>query len=178
MARYYGIPSRGTGGSSDANALGMQAGFESLMSNLLCIMAGVTYVAHAAGELENTLSVSLEKIVIDDELIGLAQRLARGIEVTPETLGFEVIKQVGPRGHFLDTEHTRKYFRTEQFIPTLLDRDKYDIWLAAGGKRMEERAKERVQHWLQTHQPEPLPEPAARELTAIYTSVKRAAGLA
>ena len=77
MARHYGIPSRGTGGSSDANALGMQAGVESLMSILACIQAGISYVAHGAGELVNTLGVSFEKTVIDDEIIGMARRLAK-----------------------------------------------------------------------------------------------------
>ena len=172
MARYYGIPSRGTGGSSDANALGMQAGVESLMSNLTCIMAGMTYVCHAAGELENTLAVSYEKTVIDDEIIGMARRFAQGIEVTPETLAFDVIKEVGPRGHFLGTAHTMSHFRAEQLLPDLLVRDKYEVWEAAGGKRIEERARDRVQDLLATHQPEPLPEDVMRELDAIYASTK------
>ena len=170
MARYYGIPSRGTGGSSDANTLGMQAGAESLMSNLLCIMAGITYVAHAAGELENTLAMSFEKTVIDDELIGMAKRLARGIEVTPDTLAFDVIKEVGPRGHFLETDHTARHFRAEHFMPELLVREKYDLWQAAGGKRMEERSRDRAADLLKTHDPNPLPADAVRELESICSS--------
>ena len=177
MARYYGIPSRGTGGSSDANALGMQAGVESLMSNLACIMAGITYVCHAAGELENTLAVSYEKTVIDDEIIGMARRFAKGIEVTPETLAFDVITEVRPRGHFLDTAHTVRHFRAEQFLPDLLVRDKYEVWEAAGGKRAEERARDRVHELLANHQPEPLPEEVTRELEAICASARRSAGV-
>ena len=173
MARHYGIPSRGTGGSSDANALGMQAGVESLMSILACILAGTSYVAHGAGELENTLAVSYEKTVIDDEIIGMARRLARGIEVTTERLAFDVIKEVGPRGNFLTADHTLRHFRAEQFFPTLLVRDRYDTWEAAGGKRMEERARDRVQQILATHEPEPLPEKMTKELQAIYASARR-----
>lgn len=177
LARSYGIPSRGTGSSSDANALGMQAGIESVMSNLICLMAGISYVCHGAGELENTLAVSFEKTVIDDEIIGMSRRMAAGIEVTPETLAFDVIKEVGPRGNFLGADHTARYFRKEQFLPDLLVRDKYDVWEAAGGKRMEERARDRVQRLLRTHQPEPLPDEAVKELEAIYSSVRRSAGL-
>jgi len=170
MARFYGIPSRGTGGSTDANALGMQAGVESLMSNLMCLLAGVTYVAHAAGEMENTLAVSYEKILVDDEIIGMARRLARGVNVTPDTLAFEVIQAVGPRGSFLDQPHTLRHFRMEQFMPALFDRDKYDVWQAAGGKRAEERARDRYQRILREHRPAPLPADVERELQAIYAA--------
>lgn len=173
MARYYGIPARTTGGSSDANALGMQAGVDSLMSTLLSILAGSSFVLHGAGELENTLAVSYEKILVDQEIITMARRFARGFDVTPETLGFEVIKDVGPHGDFLGTEHTFRHFRGEHFMPQLMVREKYDVWEAAGGKRAEEQARERVHDLLANYQPDPLPEPAARELQAIYDSVKR-----
>ena len=177
LARYYGVPSRATGGASDANALGMQAGVESVMSNLLPLMAGCSYVQHAAGELENTLAISYEKIVIDDEIIGMARRLARGMEVTPETLAFDAIKEVGPRGNFLGTEHTHRHFRREQFMPALLGRDKYDVWDAAGRKRVEEHARDRVRKILVTHEPEPLPDEALKEIKAIYVSARRSAGM-
>ena len=173
MARYYGIPSRGTGGSSDANALGMQAGVESLMSTLVCLMAGISYVAHGAGELENTLAVSYEKTVVDDEIVGMARRLVHGIDVTPETLAFDVIKEIGPRGNYLTAEHTASHFRSEQFLPGLLVREKYDVWQAAGGKRMEERARDRVRQLLATHEPPPLPEDIVRELDAICDSARK-----
>lgn len=168
MARHYGIPARTTGGSSDANALGMQAGVDSLMSTLLSILAGSAFVLHGAGELENTLAVSYEKILIDEEIIHMARRLARGIEVTPETLGFDVIRDVGPQGDFLNTDHTFDHFRTEQFMPTLMVREKYDVWEEAGGKRAEERARERARDLLASHRPDPLPDEAVRELEAIH----------
>ncbi len=177
MARYYGIPSRTTGSSSDANALGMQAGAESLMSTLLSIMAGATLVLHGAGELENTMTVSYEKILIDEEIIDLARRFVRGIEFTPETLAFEVIKEVGPRGHFLATDHTVDHFRTEHFMPNLLVRDEYEAWKEAGRKRAEERAADRARELLQSYEPAPLPYEAVRELEAIFASAKKTAGM-
>ena len=177
MARRYGIPSRGTGSASDANALGMQAGVDSLMSTLACLMAGVSYVCHGAGELENTLAVSYEKTVIDDEIISMARRFVKGIEVTPDALAVEVIKEVGPRGNFLGTDHTARHFRSEQFLPVLSVRDKYDVWEAAGGKRMEERANDRVRSILASHQPEPLPEIAAHEIEDVLALARRSVGI-
>jgi len=178
MARYYGIPSRGTGGASDANCLGMQAGAESLISNLLCLLGGITYVNHAGGELENTLAASYEKTVVDNEIIAMSKRVADGIVVNNDTLAFEEIKAVGPRGDFLGSNHTLKYFRTEHFIPTILDRDNYDIWEAAGGRTAEEKSQDLVSDILNNHdQEEPLPDEAVRELEAFLESKKAASGM-
>jgi len=174
MARYYNIPSRGTGGASDANCLGMQAGAESLMSNLLCILSGITYVNHAGGELENTLAASYEKTVMDNELIAMARRVADGISVNQDTLAFEAIKNVGPRGDFLSSDNTFKYFRTEHFIPTVLDRDKYDIWEAAGGRTAEEKTGDMISDILNNHEQDiPLPDEAVRELEAFLASKQK-----
>ena len=171
IARYYGIPSRGTGGASDANCLGMQAGAESLMSNLLCLLSGITYVNHAGGELENTLGSSYEKTVVDNEIIAMARRIAAGINVNSDTLAFEEIKQVGPKGDFLSLDHTFKHFRTEHFIPTVLNREKYDMWEAAGGRTAEEKSQDVISDILNNHeQEEPLPDEAVRELEAFLAS--------
>ena len=62
------------------------------------------------------------------------------------------------------------HFCDEQFIPSLLVRDRYDNWKAGGAKRMEERARDRVQEILSTHVPLPLPEKIVKELQAIYES--------
>ncbi len=170
LARFYGIPSRVTGGSSDANSLDMQAGAESLMSTLLAILAGASFVLHGAGELQNTMAVSLEKILIDEEIIGMARRFAEGITVTPETLGFDVIKKVGPRGNFLGERHTLQYFRKEQFMPTFFNRERFDVWQKAGAKRPEKLAGEKARYLLDNYQPDPLPSAALAEINAIYDS--------
>ncbi len=178
MARYYGIPARTTGGSSDANALGMEAGIDSLMSTLLGMLAGSSFVLHGAGEMENTMTVSYEKLLVDEEVISMARRIVDGIEVTPETLAFDVIRQVGPRGDFFGEKHTLRHFRREQFMPGLIVRDKYETWEAGGSKRAEERARDRAREILATHQPDPLPDEVVRELDAIYASVLRSEGVA
>ncbi len=178
MARYYGIPARTTGGSGDANALDMQAGMESLMSTLISIQAGSSFVLHGAGEFENTLAFSYEKLLIDDEIISMARVLAQGFEVDDETLGFDVIKEVGPKGHFLGTDHTFRHFRKAQFMPKLMVRDSYEAWVAGGKKNAADRARERARALLEKHQPAPLPEAAQRELDAIYQAFMRKAAQA
>jgi trimethylamine---corrinoid protein Co-methyltransferase len=178
MARYYGIPARTTGGSSDSNSLDVQAGIESLMSTLISIQSGSSFVLHGAGEFENTMTVSYEKILIDNEIINMARVLAGGIEVNDETLGFNVIKEVGPQGQFLQTDHTMRNFRKAHFIPKLMVRDNYEVWQTTGRKGAVERAREQARELLSKHQPEPLSETATKELDHICAIAVKAAGLA
>ena len=177
MARHYGIPARNTGGSSDANALDMQAGAEAMMSTLIPILAGASFVLHGAGELENTLAVSTEKILVDDEIIDMARRFARGMTVDSETLAVDIIKQVGcgPRGQFLQHDHTFDHFRSEQFMPRLFTRDVYPNWAEAGRQTVEQVAARRVEQILATHQPQPLPADAQKEIDAVYAAAQKTA---
>ena len=172
MARRYNIPSRGTGGTSDANALGMQAGVESLMSILCCHLAGITYVNHAGGELENSLAASYEKTVVDDEIIAMSKRLVRGIELSPATIALDVIGEVGARGNFLSHAHTLQHFRREHFIPAIWDRDRFTRWEETGRKRVEERARDRVAGLLDSYEPDPLPRQALDEIEKIYAALR------
>lgn len=177
MARRYGIPARNTGGSSDANSLDMQAGAEAMMSTLIPILAGASFVLHGAGELENTMAVSYEKILVDNEIIEMARRFARGMGVDADTLAVDVIKEIGggPRGQFLQHEHTLKHFRREQYMPRLFVRDIYSDWEKAGKKGVARRAAERVLEILAGHEPVPLPAEAQKEIDAIYQSATKAA---
>ena len=177
MARHYGVPARNTGGSSDSNALDMQAGAEAMMSTLISILAGASFVLHGAGELENTMAVSYEKIRIDDEIIDMSRRCATGIAVNPETLAVDVIKEVGCGAHsqFLQHPHTFKHFRREQFMPRLFGRDVYSKWEKDGKQTLEQRAAQKVEAILASHQPLPLPEDAQKEIDAIYKSAEKKA---
>ena len=177
MARHYGIPARCTGGSSDTNTLDMQAGAEAMMSTLIPILAGASFVLHGAGELENTLAVSYEKILVDNEIIDMARRFAQGVRVNTDTLAVDVIKQVGcgPHGQFLQHDHTLDHFRSEQFMPRLFVRDDYANWETSGKQAVERRAAAQVEQILATHQPDPLPDDAQKEIDAIYHAAENAA---
>jgi trimethylamine--corrinoid protein Co-methyltransferase len=79
--------------------------------------------------------------------------------VTNETLAVDLVREVGPiPGYYLDKEHTRKWWAKEQFIPALADRQPHEEWIRTGSKTILDRAIERVQEILATHEPTPLPE--------------------
>jgi trimethylamine--corrinoid protein Co-methyltransferase len=148
MAQYYQLPFYATAGMSDAKTIDAQCGYESALSSLLCALAGANFIHDAAGLLDFALSVSYEKYVVDNEIIGLVMRAVEGIMVDEDTLAFDLIKEVGPGGHFVSTKHTRKYMRTEHYQPTLSERDNLEEWQAKGRRDAYMRARERVEEIL------------------------------
>ena len=174
LAKFYNLPCRGTGGVSDSNAVDLQSAYEGAMQTQVAALAGINYLHHGAGGLENSLAVSYEKLVAENEIIGEIRRMMRGIEVDETTLAVEVIEEVGPGGSFLETDHTIKRFRTEHFMPELAIRDKYETWKAAGGRTMLEAAGEKARKILAEHRPDPpLPEDVAQELTAMVKTIEK-----
>jgi trimethylamine--corrinoid protein Co-methyltransferase len=113
---------------------------------------------------------SAEMLVLGDEVIGMAKRFIQGIEINAETLARSVIEKVAPGGHYLQEDHTLKFFRKELWMPGLLTRDSYDTWQAAGAKDMTQRVHERVGELIESHQVTPLPD---RTISALERLRKR-----
>jgi trimethylamine--corrinoid protein Co-methyltransferase len=68
-------------------------------------------------------------------------------------LAVELIQSVGPiPGYYTNTEHTRKWWKKEQFIPRVADRLGYpDEWRKKGKTGALDNAKERMTEILATH---------------------------
>ncbi len=124
VAQHLHLPVYSTGGTTDAKAMNAQAAFESAMSSLLVAMSGANYIHDAAGLMESDLTISYEKLVVDNEILGMCQRVLRGIEVNDETLALELLLSKGPGQDYLVEEHTLKHMREEFFVPTLAHRRK------------------------------------------------------
>jgi trimethylamine--corrinoid protein Co-methyltransferase len=166
MARHYGLPCRSGGALTDAHATDAQAGFESMFSLLTAVFSGVDFVLHAGGILSSFLAFSYEKFVLDDEMCSMARRFQKGLSVTPDTLAYDVIANVGPGGNFLQEPHTVQRCRSEFWQPALCYRDGLDFWLMNGQPTAEQRAHQRWQELLAAHQDPPLHSVTARQLTA------------
>ncbi|MCJ7709353.1 MAG: trimethylamine methyltransferase family protein, partial [Chloroflexi bacterium] len=115
-------------------------------------LAGIDMIS-GAGMLDFLLAQSPEKLVIDAEVIGMVQRLLRGIGTPTETLATGSFEAAGPEGRFLELQETRKLFRSEQFLPTrIIDRNSRRAWRDAGGLDAFGRARERVDEIVAAHQ--------------------------
>ena len=157
---------------TDSKVVDCQAGYESGMMNLLVAMSGANYIHDAAGLMEFDLTVSYEKLVIDDEIIGMCLRVLRGIEVTDDTLALDLIEEVGPGGDFLAQEHTVAHMRTEFFRPTVGDRRHREQWEAAGARDVQQRAHERVRDILAEHEPQRIPPEIDSEIRARFPHIR------
>ena len=109
-------------------------------------------------------------MVICDEIVAWIKHYIQEIEINDETLALDLIDRVGPDGQFLKTEHTRRHFR-ERWYPRLFERENYAAWSGKGGKTLAERAADRVEEILATHNGKPLP---AEVRQAIHAVVERA----
>ena len=148
MAQFYKLPFYATGGMTDSNIIDAQSGYESSITNLLCALAGANFIHDAAGLMEFALTMSYEKLVIDNEILGMIMRAVKGIEVNDETLAFDVMKKVGPGGHFVSSKHTRNHMRQEHYMPTLSSREFRERWEEQGSKDTFMRAREQVEEIL------------------------------
>ncbi|MBS3819287.1 trimethylamine methyltransferase family protein [bacterium] len=148
LARHYGFPYYSTAGISDSKSLDTQCGYESAISNLMVALAGGDFIHDAAGLMEFALTVSKEKLVIDDEILGMVYRTVKGFEVNEDTLAFETIKNVGPGGNFIADRHTRKYMYKDHYFPQLSNRENREDWTQHGSKTTAELAHEKVKEIL------------------------------
>jgi len=148
MARFYRLPLYSTAGMSDSKVNDVQAGYESAITNLMVGLAGGNFIHDAAGFLEFCMTASYEKLVIDNEIIGMVMRAVEGIQVNDETLAFDELKKAGPGGHFVSSRHTRRHMRSEQYHPQLSDREDRDKWKGMGARDASARAAHRVREIL------------------------------
>jgi trimethylamine--corrinoid protein Co-methyltransferase len=157
MWRHYGVPC-GNGSPSyvAAKTIDYQAGYEKGVAGLISALSGVNHLLlHFAVSAE--ISAHPVQAVLDDDIAGMIGRFMAGEEISEETIAVDLIDQVGPiPGHFLNTAHTRKWWKKEQFMAKAADRSTYAEWVAKGKQTAVDYAKERVEQILATHESEPL----------------------
>lgn len=173
LAQYYGLPYFGTGGTTDSKAVDGQAVFEAMATALPAVLCG-TNLIHDIGYIESGMTGSFEMILIGNEIADMCFRISRGVTVEDDTLATDVISSVGPGGQFLAQKHTLKYLQLgEHWMPTLLDRTRFETWSKAGSKDFTTRVRAKVQEIMKEHQPEPLPKDVTSEISKVVDEATR-----
>jgi trimethylamine--corrinoid protein Co-methyltransferase len=177
IGRFLGLPTHGYLGQSDAKLVDAQAGLESSLGAVMAALAGVNVVS-GAGMLEFESCQSLEKLAIDDEICGMALRLARGIQQRGQRLAEELWGDLTRGDHFLTSPATLRWLREEMVFPSaVIDRKSRERWLAEGSTSAVERARQRVADLLARHQPKPLADEVRRQLVAIISADAKRHGM-
>jgi len=155
MARFYNLPCRTVGGTTESKSEDIQAGIERTGTLFQAVLAGVNFIT-CGGTLDSSILESDPLLLLDDELCGVLLRAVRGIEVNEDTLAIDLIKQVNYSGHYMAEQHTVSHYRKEHFIPKLFPRQPYDAWVKDGSRSALDLAKERARQILAEHQPRTL----------------------
>jgi len=176
IGKYLRLPTHAYMGLSDAKVNDAQAGLETGIGAVLAALAGINVVS-GPGMLNFESTQSLEKLVIDNEICGLAYRLIEGISQRDEPIALDLFRDFEPGTQFLTMPHTRKWYRKEHVFPLTTDRETYDAWVALGKKSMAERASEEAARLLRESPASWLHEATLRELGKIMKGEARNAGL-
>ena len=142
------------------------------MTGLLPALSGATAI-YGAGMLELGMAMSMEQLVIDNDIIRMIKKAEEGILVNDETLGVKAIQKVGAGGNFLGHKSTLKNVQLPS-DPQILDRMMMGDWEAAGSKDLVTVAHERVVDIHENHEVEAIDADILKDLEAIVAEADKA----
>ena len=123
--------------------------------------------------LEMGMTFDYAKLVMDNEFASMIKHAVKGIDVTPDALAVDVIKQVGPGGEFVSHEHTYQNFKASQSRSILIDRRMPEDWVALGSVDMLTKAKEVAVDLYDHYQPAPLSIDTQKKLREIVNNAEQ-----
>jgi trimethylamine--corrinoid protein Co-methyltransferase len=165
LSEFVKVPNYASSGLSDSKIPDAQAGWEKAFTTALAVMGGNNYIHHAAGMLESMLCISYEQYVMDDEVIGMASKILKGIEVDEEHMAFDAIKEVGPGGNYLMSDHTLRFIRNEYFQSNgVSHKSGRQEWEIDGSLDARERAKRMAKNILAAPEQPKIPQDIATEI--------------
>jgi trimethylamine--corrinoid protein Co-methyltransferase len=166
LAHNWGVPTLAAVFGPDAEAPGWEAGKAGASNLLMCALCGAD-TANGMGLLEGCTVLYPEELALDTDIYHQIRINAAGLDTSREALALEVIKEVGPRGHYLSHRHTRTHLRhrkysdlTRQTTPEGSVRDPIEV------------AREKTARILKDHRPVPLDEAQHAELTRILEAAE------
>jgi trimethylamine--corrinoid protein Co-methyltransferase len=166
LARRLGVPFRSSNVNA-ANTPDAQAAYESCLSLWGAITGQANLIKHAAGWLHGGLTASLEKLIIDAEILQMVAASLEPFEVSEETLALDAIREVGPGGHFFGSAHTMERYQTAFYAPLVSNWDNHETWLEAGSVSTEQRANQIWKQMLREYE-QPAIDPGIDEALQDY----------
>lgn len=162
----YKIPVTSFGMVTDAIVADGQSQMERTIETFLSALSGSSILA-GAGQVDRGNALDPVQLVIDDQLLDLVFRTLKKTEVNEITLAKELIKNTGPGGNYLDTDHTLQHFKNEHLLPKCLNRLDRTLWEADGAKDLSAIAKEQALKILKEYKGVTLDDHAHKELDNI-----------
>jgi trimethylamine--corrinoid protein Co-methyltransferase len=151
MAEFYQMPYHTIATDTDAHTMDEQLAWEKFATTWGAYLAYSDLIVNG-GMFSTGLTVSIEQLVLDSELVSYIKRLFRGITINEDTLALDVIKRLGPRGQYLDDEHTLKHLgKGEHWEPMLSNREIYENWKKKGMQDIVRKAHQKATSIIENH---------------------------
>lgn len=151
IGKSLGLPTHAYMGLSDSKCVDAQAGLESGMGAILAALSGINVVS-GGGMMDFESTQSLEKLVIDNDICGMAYRLIQGISQRDEPIALDLFSDSVSENDFLTHPHTLQWHLVEQRYSHVINRDGYDQWVQSGKPSLVERASLQVEKLLSEKQ--------------------------
>jgi Trimethylamine:corrinoid methyltransferase len=173
MAHCYNIPSHTTAPDNDSNVHDEQGAWEKMLSTVAGIVGANDMIVNL-GMFGTGMSISLEQLVMDNEMCRIVRRFLGGIEVSRDTIAVETIANVGPRGTYLMEDHTMEYLRSGEHVDLGISNGaNYDMWKAKGSKSSTMAAHDKVEEILKKGNKSPLQPEIKQKLAEIIGRYER-----
>ncbi|MBM3523277.1 MAG: methyltransferase, partial [Alphaproteobacteria bacterium] len=172
IARALGLPSR-SGAPSASPAPDAQAVYETSFSLWAALMGHTHLVSHALGWIEGGLTASLEKIIIDAEMLRSWASVIRPRRIDDDELALDAILTTPAGGHYFGAAHTMARYETAFWRPILSDWSNFENWRDAGSRDATRRALEVYRRTLESYEAPPLDQ-AITEAVDAYIARRKA----
>ena len=143
-----------------------QGGAERAYTLSCAATSGANIIYESAGMYASLLSTCPESLLMDNDILGAALRITRGIEVNETTLSFEVLKDVclGNKGHYLGAGQTLEVMQTEYIYPDLGDRLSPNQWVEQGKPVLLDKAIAKKRKILSSYFPDHVSDEVDRQI--------------
>ena len=177
IGKHLGLPTQAYISLSDAKQLDAQAGLETSMGATLAALAGINNIS-GPGMLDFESCISPEKLVVDNEICGMALRLIKGIEPRDDFPAIPRLEELLKEGHLLISDHTRRHLRQEHYFPgAAIDRANRARWQEEGSVSLRDRAHQEVERMVAEYEPSTLPADVKEELSKLMEHEARRYGM-
>lgn len=152
LARRVGVPFRSGGQFTASKYPDAQAAYESANSLLPTMQAGVNFVLHAAGWIEGGLAISMEKLIMDADQLGMMGVYAKGVDLSENGQAMESFRLNDHGQHFLGTAHTLANFEDAFYRSSNADNNSYEQWIEDGSTTAPQRANAKWKQMLNDYE--------------------------
>jgi len=173
IGKFLKIPTQAYISLSDAKQLDAQAGIETGLGAALAALSGINSVS-GPGMLDFESCLSLEKLVLDNEICGMSYHMIAGIEPKEDFPALPIFQELLKERNLIIADHTRKYIKSEIYTTgPAIDRKNRSRWERDGSLSLFERAGIEVDKLLKSYKPYDLPEDTKQQLIKLMEAEAR-----